>query len=83
MASGNSAKAKADDHLSKKPKSSKNNTPNHLSSAFIQPSYYIYQYLNKKAEKYLREQANIEDMPDAEEQRKADEMIKKLKRGKK
>jgi hypothetical protein len=35
------------------------------------------QYLNKKAEKYLRESGNIEDMPDAQEQQEADELIAK------
>lgn len=33
------------------------------------------QLLDKKAEKYLREAGNIEDMPDAEEQQEADEVI--------
>lgn len=31
------------------------------------------QLLDKKAENYLREVANIEDMPDAEDQEEADE----------
>ena len=35
------------------------------------------QLLNEKAEKYLRESANIEDMPDAQEQQEADETMKK------
>jgi hypothetical protein len=33
------------------------------------------QLLNKKAESYLRESGNIEDMPDAQEQKDADESI--------
>jgi hypothetical protein len=37
------------------------------------------QLLNKKAEKYLRESGNIEDLPDAEEQAEADEVIEKEK----
>lgn len=35
------------------------------------------QLLNKKAEKYLRESANIEDEPDPQEELNADESIKK------
>lgn len=35
------------------------------------------QLLNKKAEKYLRESANIEDEPDAQDQQDADDVIKK------
>lgn len=37
------------------------------------------QLLNEKAEKYLRESANIEDEPDAQDQRDADEVIRKEK----
>lgn len=37
------------------------------------------QLLNKKAEKYLRESANIEDEPDAQDQQEADEVIRKEK----
>ncbi len=33
------------------------------------------QLLNKKAEKYLREVANIEDLPDAEEQQEAEQQM--------
>lgn len=33
--------------------------------------------LNEKAEKYLRESANIEDEPDAQDQLDADETIRK------
>jgi hypothetical protein len=35
------------------------------------------QLLNKKAEKYLRESANIEDEPDPQDQQDADEAIRK------
>jgi len=35
------------------------------------------QLLNERAEKYLRESANIEDEPDAQDQEDADEVIKK------
>jgi hypothetical protein len=35
------------------------------------------QLLNKKAENYLRESANIEDEPDAQDQQDADEVIRK------
>jgi hypothetical protein len=42
-----------------------------------QPDEQTNQYLNKKAEKYLRESANIEDLPDAEDQKEADEAIEK------
>jgi len=35
------------------------------------------QLLNQRAEKYLRESANIEDEPDAQDQEDADEVIKK------
>ena len=35
------------------------------------------QLLNKKAEKYLRESANIEDEPDAQDQQDADEIFTK------
>lgn len=35
------------------------------------------QLLNEKAEKYLRESANIEDEPDAQDQLDADETIRK------
>jgi hypothetical protein len=35
------------------------------------------QLLNEKAEKYLRESANIEDEPDAQDQEDADEVIRK------
>ena len=35
------------------------------------------QLLNKKAEKYLRESANIEDEPDAQDELNADETIHK------
>jgi hypothetical protein len=35
------------------------------------------QLLNEKAEKYLRESANIEDEPDAQDQAEADEVIRK------
>lgn len=35
------------------------------------------QLLNEKAEKYLRESANIEDEPDAQDQADADEVIRK------
>jgi hypothetical protein len=35
------------------------------------------QFLNKKAEKYLRESANIEDEPDPQDQQDADEIIRK------
>jgi hypothetical protein len=34
------------------------------------------QLLNKKAEKYLREVANIEDLPDAQDQQNMDETLK-------
>ena len=34
------------------------------------------QLLDEKAEKYLREVASIEDMPDPQEQKEADEIIK-------
>jgi hypothetical protein len=34
------------------------------------------QLLDKKAEKYLRESGNIEDMPDAQEQQNADENMR-------
>ena len=34
------------------------------------------QLLDKKAEKYLRESGNIEDMPDPDEQNEADNQIK-------
>lgn len=37
------------------------------------------QLLNEKAEKYLRESANIEDQPDAQDQQEADEVIRKEK----
>jgi hypothetical protein len=37
------------------------------------------QLLSKKAEKYLRESANIEDEPDAQDQQDADEIIRKGK----
>lgn len=37
----------------------------------------VNQLLDKKAEKYLREAGNIEDVPDAEEQQEADDIIKK------
>ena len=33
------------------------------------------QLLDKKAENYLRESANIEDVPDAEDQQEADETL--------
>ena len=36
-----------------------------------------HQLLNEKAEKYLRESANIEDEPDAQDQQDADEVVKK------
>jgi hypothetical protein len=42
-----------------------------------QPDEQTKEYLNKKAEKYLRESANIEDLPDAEDQKEADEIIEK------
>lgn len=35
------------------------------------------QLLNERAEKYLRESANIEDEPDPQDQLDADELIKK------
>ena len=35
------------------------------------------QLLNKKAEKYLREGGNIEDLPDPQEQQEAEELIRK------
>jgi hypothetical protein len=38
------------------------------------------QLLNEKAEKYIREVANIEDVPDAQEQQDADEIIRKEQR---
>ena len=34
------------------------------------------QWLNEKAEKYLRESASIEDVPDAQDQREMDEALK-------
>jgi hypothetical protein len=37
------------------------------------------QLLNKRAEKYLRESANIEDEPDPQDQLDADETIEKAK----
>lgn len=37
------------------------------------------QLLNEKAEKYLRESANIEDEPDVQDQQEADEVIRKGK----
>jgi hypothetical protein len=37
------------------------------------------QLLNENAEKYLRESANIEDEPDAQDQQDADEVIRKEK----
>jgi hypothetical protein len=58
MAPGNSEKGKADDQSSKKPKNSKNNLPNHLSSAFIQPSYYTHQYLIKDLQDEERRKRN-------------------------
>jgi hypothetical protein len=49
------------------------------------PSPYIrennqtsnHQLLDEKAEKYIRESGNIEDMPDPQEQQDADEMRRK------
>ena len=38
------------------------------------------QLLNEKAEKYLRESANIEDEPDAQDQQDANEIIRKENR---
>lgn len=35
------------------------------------------QLLNEKAEKYLREAGNIEDLPDAKDQEEADETIER------
>jgi hypothetical protein len=35
------------------------------------------QLLNERAEKYLRESANIEDEPDPQDQQEADEIIRK------
>jgi hypothetical protein len=35
--------------------------------------------LDEKAEKYLRESANIEDEPDAHDQQEADDVIRKEK----
>jgi len=35
--------------------------------------------LDEKAEKYLRESANIEDEPDAQDQQEADEIFKQNK----
>lgn len=35
------------------------------------------QLLDEKAEKYIRESGNIEDMPDPQEQQDADEILKK------
>jgi len=37
------------------------------------------QLLDEKAEKYLRESANIEDEPDAQDQQEADEIFKQNK----
>ena len=37
------------------------------------------QLLNEKAEKYLRESANIEDEPDSQDQQDADEVFRKEK----
>jgi hypothetical protein len=37
------------------------------------------QLLDEKAEKYLRESANIEDEPDAHDQQEADDVIRKEK----
>lgn len=37
------------------------------------------QLLDERAEKYLRESANIEDEPDAQDQQDADEIIRKEK----
>lgn len=34
------------------------------------------QFLDKKAEKYLRESGNIEDLPDPQEQQEAEQIIK-------
>lgn len=42
-----------------------------------QPPDQTKQYLDKKAEKYLRESGNIEDLPDAEDQQEADKIIEK------
>ena len=36
-----------------------------------------HQLLNEKAEKYLRESGNIEDLPDEEDQQELDEATKK------
>lgn len=77
MASGNSEKGKADNNPSKKPTVNTGNASNPSPEESIQPPGNTNQYLNKKAEKYLREGGNIEDMPDAEEQKEADEMMKK------
>lgn len=38
-----------------------------------------HQLLGKKAEKYLREAGNIEDMPDAQDEQEMDEEIEKEK----
>lgn len=38
------------------------------------------QLLDEKAEKYIREAGNIEDLPDPQEQKEADEFIKKQSR---
>lgn len=38
------------------------------------------QLLEEKAEKYLRESGNIEDMPDAQEQQDAEDSLKKESR---
>ena len=35
------------------------------------------QLLDERAEKYLRESANIEDVPDAEDQQEADDIVSK------
>jgi len=38
------------------------------------------QLLDEKAEKYIREVANIEDVPDAQDQQEAEEIIRKEQR---
>jgi hypothetical protein len=80
MASGNAAKNKADDNTSKKQKADMGNASNPSPEESIQPPGNTNQYLNKQAEKYLREAGNIEDMPDAEEQKDVDETIEKGKK---
>jgi hypothetical protein len=80
MASNNKTNKTPNDQNAKRPVAESGNASNPSPDEEQQNDN---QLLNKKAEKYLREGGNIEDMPDAQEEEEAEDELRSGEGGKK